>query len=98
MTAPFTVKTIHRRTARYLKRQGQDVQDRFGAALDWLCQGPFPADDPAHIAHLKRVLHCSYRYVLTGGQRGLRILYDVDQKTREITVYDFGPRGAVYRG
>jgi len=98
MTDLFTVKTIHRRAARYLKRQSQDVQDRFWAALDRLRVGPFPSDDPAHIAHLKGPLHCSYRYMLAGGRRGLRILYDVDQEARKITMYDFGPRGAVYRG
>jgi mRNA-degrading endonuclease RelE of RelBE toxin-antitoxin system len=35
--------------------------------------------------------------VLARGKRGLRIKYDVDMETREITVYDFGPRGDVYR-
>jgi len=97
MTDRFTVRTIHRRVARFLKRQSPDVQDRFWAALDRLHVGPFPSNDPAHIAHLKGPFHCSYRYVLTGGRRGLRILYDVDREAREITVYDLGPRGAVYR-
>jgi len=94
----FTVQTIHPRVGRYLKRQEARVQEAFWAALDHLSAGPLPPHDPAHIAHLKGPLHCSYRYVLAGGRRGLRILYEVDQAAREITVYDFGPRGDVYRG
>jgi hypothetical protein len=35
--------------------------------------------------------------VLTGGKRGLRIKYDVDVETREIAVYDLGPRGEAYK-
>jgi mRNA-degrading endonuclease RelE of RelBE toxin-antitoxin system len=94
--SPFTVKTIHARVARYLKRQEKRVQRRFWEALDLLASGPFPADDPAHIAHLKGPFHCSYRYALSRGRRGLRIKYDVNAEKREITIYDLGPRGDVY--
>jgi mRNA-degrading endonuclease RelE of RelBE toxin-antitoxin system len=93
----FIVKTIHSRVGRYLKRQGKRIQQEFWEALAHVCNGPFPSDDPAHIVHLKGPFHCSYRYVLARGRRGLRIKYDVDMETREITVYDFGPRGDVYR-
>jgi len=96
-TAPFTLKTVHPRVGRYLKRQEKRVQRRFWEALDHLCQGPFPPDDPAHIAHLKGPFHCSYRYILSKGQQGLRLKYDVDVASREITVYDLGPRGEVYK-
>ena len=96
-TPNFTVKTIHPRVGRYLKRQEKRVQREFWEALAHLCNGPFPSDDLAHIAHLKGPFHCSYRYVLAKGKRGLRIKYDVDMEAREITVYDFGPRGDVYR-
>jgi len=93
----FTVKAIHPRVGRYLKRQEKRVQQRFWQALEHICTGPFPVDDPTHIAHLKGPFHCSYRYALTRGKRGQRIKYDVDTETGEITVYDFGPRGEVYR-
>ena len=93
----FTVKAIHTRVARYLKRQEKRIRDRFWEALDHICVGPYPTDDPVHIAHLKGPFHCSYRYMLSGGKRGLRIKYDVDAETREITVYDLGPRGEAYR-
>jgi len=93
----FTIKTVHSRVGRYLKRQEKRVQSGFWEALAHICDGPFPSDDPAHIAHLKGPFHCSYRYALSRGKRGLRIKYDVDVETREITVYDFGPRGDVYR-
>jgi hypothetical protein len=46
-------------------------------------------------AHL--CLPSSYRYALSRGRRGLRVKYDVDLEARKITVYDFGPRGDVYR-
>lgn len=61
-----------------------------------ICAGPFPVDDPAQITHLKGPYHCSYRYALSRGKRGLRIKYDVDGEARAITVYDLGPRGDVY--
>jgi hypothetical protein len=96
-TTPFIIKTIHRRVGRYLKRQEKRLQDEFWEALAHLCDGPFPSDDPAHIAHLKRPFHCSYRYVMVKGKRGLRIKHDVDVETREITVYDLGSRGDMYR-
>jgi len=96
-TDRFAVKAIHPRVGRYLKRQAKRAQRRFWEALEHICTGPFPADDPAHIAHLKGPFHCSYRYVLSKGKRGLRIKYDVDVETREITVYDLGPRGDVYQ-
>ena len=96
-TTRFTVETIHSRVARYLKRQEKRVQRQFWEALEHICDGPFPPDDPAHIAHLKGPFHCSYRYALRKGQRGLRVKYDVDAETREITVYDLGPRGDVYK-
>ena len=93
----FTVKTIHPRVGRYLKRQEKRIQRQFWQILERICDGPFPPDDPAHIAHLKGPLHCSYRYALSKGRRGLRIKYDVNLETREITVYDLGPRGDVYK-
>jgi mRNA-degrading endonuclease RelE of RelBE toxin-antitoxin system len=96
--ARFTIKAIHPRVGRYLKRQAKSAQRRFWDALEAICNGPFPVDDPGHIAHLKGPFHCSYRYALKKGQRGQRIKYDVDAETGEITVYDFGPRGDVYRG
>jgi hypothetical protein len=97
LSDPFTIKTIHRRVGRYLKRQEKRLQGLFWEALACICAGPFPSDDPAHITHLKGPFHCSYRYVLTGGKQGLRIKYDVEVETREITVYDLGPRGEVYK-
>jgi mRNA-degrading endonuclease RelE of RelBE toxin-antitoxin system len=93
----FTVTTIHPRVGRYLKRQPKHIQRQFWEALEHISDGPFPVDDPAHIAHLKGPFHCSYRYALRRGRRGLRAKYDVDVEAREITVYDFGPRGDVYR-
>jgi mRNA-degrading endonuclease RelE of RelBE toxin-antitoxin system len=93
---PFIIQTIHARLARYLKRQEKRIQRQFWEALDHLCAGFFPVDDPAHITHLKGPYHCSYRYALSRGRRGLRIKYDVDGETRAITVYDLGPRGDVY--
>ncbi len=93
----FTIKAIHHRVGRYLKRQEKRVQRKFWEALEHLCEGPFPLDDPAHIAHLKGPFHCSYRYALTKGRQARRIKYDVDVETGEITVYDFGSRGSVYR-
>lgn len=72
-TGRFIVRAIHARVGRYLKRQEKRVQHRFWEALEHICAGPFPADDPAHIAHLKGPFHCSYRYVLSKGKRGLRI-------------------------
>jgi len=73
--ARFTIKKIHPRVGRYLKRQGKEIQARFWEALDRICEGPFPADAPTHIAHLKGPFHCSYRYALVKGKRGLRIKY-----------------------
>lgn len=96
-TTRFTVWTIHSRVARYLKRQEKHVQRQFWEALEHICDGPFPPDDPTHIAHLKGSFHCSYRYALKKGKRGLRVKYDVDVETRKITVYDLGPRGEAYR-
>lgn len=93
----FTIQTIHSRVARYLKRQEKRIQRQFWEALEQIAVGPFPVDDPTHIAHLKGPFHCSYRYALSRGQRGLRIKYDIDTEARLITVYDFGPRGDVYR-
>jgi hypothetical protein len=54
MTEPrlFTIQTIHARVARYLKRQEKRIQRQFWEALEHLCAGPFPADDPAHITAL----------------------------------------------
>lgn len=49
---PFTIQTIHARVARYLKRQEKRIQREFGEALEHICAGPFPVDDPAHITHL----------------------------------------------
>ncbi|HET92258.1 MAG TPA: hypothetical protein ENN99_16190 [Chloroflexi bacterium] len=97
-TPRFTIKTVHSRVARYLKRCEKRVLVEFEGALEHICSGPFPSDDPVHITHLKGPFHCSYRYVLAKGKRGLRILYDVDVEAREITVYEFGPRGDVYKG
>jgi mRNA-degrading endonuclease RelE of RelBE toxin-antitoxin system len=96
-TSRFTIKSVHSRVGRYLKRQEKQIQNQFWEALESLCNGPFPSDDPAHIAHLKGPFHCSYRYTLRKGKRGLRIKYDVNMEAREITVYDLGPRGDAYR-
>lgn len=93
----FTIKVIHNRVGRYLKRQDKRIQQRFWDALTKICQGPFPIDDPTHITHLKGPFHCSYRYALIKGKGGKRIKYDVNVGTGEITVYDFGPRGQAYK-
>jgi mRNA-degrading endonuclease RelE of RelBE toxin-antitoxin system len=93
----FVIRAIHPRVARYLKRQEEHTRDDFIEALEHLCEGPFPSDDPVHIAHLKGPLHCSYRYALARGKQGLRIKYDVDVEARDITVFDLGPRGEAYR-
>ena len=94
---PFTIKLIHPRVGRYLKRQDKSVQQNFWEALTQICHAPFPSDDPIHITHLKGPFHCSYRYAFSRGKGGKRIMYDVNVEAREITVYDFGPRGDVYR-
>jgi mRNA-degrading endonuclease RelE of RelBE toxin-antitoxin system len=96
-TSRFTIKIIHPRVGRYLKRQEKRVQRKFWEALEHICDGPFPVDDPVHVAHLKGPFHCSYRYALSRGRQGLRIKYDVDAESRQITVYDFSPRGDAYR-
>ena len=93
----FTIKLIHPRVGRYLKRQSKRIQERFFDALTQIRQGPFPSDHPAHITHLKGPFHCSYRYALSKGRQGKRIKYNVNVKTNEITVYDFGPRGQAYK-
>jgi mRNA-degrading endonuclease RelE of RelBE toxin-antitoxin system len=93
----FTVTSIHPRVGRYLKRQDKRVQRLFWEALEHICDGPFPSDNPAHTAHPKGPFHCSYRYALLKGRHGLRIKYDVDVEAREITIYDLGPRGEVYK-
>ena len=95
--AQFAVERIHPRVARYLKRQEKRIQRQFWQALEHLANGPFPIDDPAHIAHLKGPFHCSYRYALSRGKSGLRIKYEVDVEARTISVYDLGPRGEAYR-
>jgi mRNA-degrading endonuclease RelE of RelBE toxin-antitoxin system len=95
--SPFAIKTVQPRVARYLKRQEMRIQHQFWEALEHISAGPFPVDDPAHIAHLKGHFHCSYRYTLSRGKQALRIKYDVDVEARSIIVYDFGPRGDVYR-
>jgi hypothetical protein len=59
----FAIQVIHPRVGRYLKRQEKRIQRKFWDALDQICEGPF---------------HCSYRYALSKGKRGLRIKYDVD--------------------
>ncbi len=92
----YTIGRIHPAVARYLKRQRQQIRKKFFEVLDKLQHGPFPAHDPAHIAHLKGAYHCSYRYILKGGKHGLRIKYDVDAETRQIDIYDLGPRGGAY--
>ena len=97
MKPRFTVKAVHPRVGRYLKRQEKRIQRKFWDALEHISKGPFPLDDPTHIAHLKGPFHCSYRYALSKGRRGLRIKYDVDVQAAEIAVYDLGPRGEVYR-
>jgi mRNA-degrading endonuclease RelE of RelBE toxin-antitoxin system len=97
-TSPFAIKTVHPRVARYLKRQEKRIQRQFWEVLEHISAGPFPVDDPAHIAHLKGPFHCSYRYALSRGKRALRIKYEVDVEARSIIIYDFGPRGDVYRG
>jgi len=94
----FAIKTIHPRVGRYLKRQEKHIQQEFWDALEAICDGPFPIDNPARIAHLKGPFHCSYRYTLSKGKQGRRIKYDVDVEAREITVYDLAPRGDVYKG
>jgi mRNA-degrading endonuclease RelE of RelBE toxin-antitoxin system len=96
-TDPFTIETIHPRVARYLKRQEKRIQRQFWEAVKHISSGPFPIDDPAHIAHLKGPFHCSYRYALSRGKRALRIKYDVDVESRLIFVYDFGPRADAYK-
>ena len=58
-TSPFTITSIHPRVARYLKRQEKRIQRQFWQALDHISAGPFPADDPAHIAHLKGPIEAS---------------------------------------
>lgn len=93
----FTIKLIHNRVARYLKRQDKRTQQRFWDALTTICKGPFPIDDPTHIKHLKGPFHCSYRYALSKGKQAKRIKYNVNVEAHEITVYDFGPRGKAYK-
>jgi mRNA-degrading endonuclease RelE of RelBE toxin-antitoxin system len=96
-TSGFVIKVVHRRVSRYLKRQEKRTQQAFWEALEHICRGPFPKDDPVHITHLKGPFHCSYRYALGKGKQSQRIKYDVDVVSREITVYDLGPRGDAYK-
>ncbi len=93
----FTIKRVHPRVGRYLKRQEKRIKTNFWEALETICDGPFPIDNPAHIAHLKGPFHCSYRYILSKGRQAKRIKYDVSVETNEVIVYDFGPRGKAYK-
>ena len=52
-TSRFAIKTVHPRVARYLKCQEKRIQRQFWETLEHISAGPFPVDDPAHIAHLK---------------------------------------------
>jgi len=61
--ARFTIQVIHSRVGRYLKRQEKRIQRRFWDALDHICEGPFPADDPmqSHTSKARSIVRTAMR-------------------------------------
>lgn len=89
---PYQVGNVHKRVRNYLKRRPDRVQD-FRAAVENICAGPFPQDNPIRIKHLVADLFCLNRYRL--GQE--RIIYDVDTAARLVHLLDFGSRSDIYK-
>ena len=87
----YTVRQ-HRRVAKFIKKHA-DLNDRWPEIESVLAESPrgYQGDDT--IVHMKADLLCNYRW----REGSYRFLFEVDDETKTVLVFDVDARGQVYR-
>ena len=89
--APYRIER-HRRVQKFLARH-PDLSQIWPGIESALGQDPHPRQGDEIVAHLKADLLCNYRW----REGSYRFLYEIDEETRTILVYDADSRGHIYR-
>jgi len=87
----YTVEQ-HRRVRRFVSRHS-DLRDRWQEIESKLASNPRGHQGDDTIVHLKANLHCNYRW----REGTYRFLFEVDDETKTVLVFDVESRGQIYR-
>ena len=80
---------VHQRAARFINRH-PDLKDRIDGIRQHLALNPHAGP---RITHLKGRFHCCRRW----RESDYRILYDIIEDDRMVTIFDADNRGQIYR-
>ena len=83
----------HKRVKKFIRKH-TDLNDRWPEIESVLADSPrgYQGDDT--IVHLKANLLCNYRW----REGSYRLLFEVDDETKTVLIFDADSRGQVYRG
>lgn len=81
---------ISHEAEKYYKKQGRDTKQRFNKCIDNLRQEPLSG---LHIKRLHGELEGKYRYEMSG----LRIIYEVNIKSKTVEIKSIRSRGDIYK-
>lgn len=87
----YTVER-HRRVDKFIRKRA-DLTDRWPEIESVLAENPHGYQGDDTIVHLKADLLCNYRW----REGGYRFLFEVDEETKRVLVFDADSRGQVYR-
>ncbi len=90
-TEGYTVER-HSRVQKFIKKR-LDLSDRWPEIEAVLMENPRGHQGDDTIVHLKADLLCNYRW----REGGYRFLFEVDEGTKTVLVFDVDSRGQVYR-
>lgn len=91
----FSIGLIDREVTQWLKKR-HEQRRLFFSALEDLCQAPYPEDAPDHITHLRDRFHCLFRFKRRG-QRGFRIIYEIDPGEGKLNIVKIDSRDQAYK-
>ena len=83
----------HRRVKKFIRKH-TDLNDRWPEIESVLADSPRGHQGDDTIVHLKANLLCNYRW----REGSYRLLFEVDDETKTVLIFDADSRGQVYRG
>ncbi|OGO47800.1 MAG: hypothetical protein A2W34_04255 [Chloroflexi bacterium RBG_16_64_32] len=83
----------HKRVKKFIRKH-TDLNDRWPEIESVLAGSPRGHQGDDTIVHLKANLLCNYRW----REGSYRLLFEVDDETKTVLIFDADSRGQVYRG
>ena len=89
---PYTLESLPRKVANFIRRRDQVTQARINAAFEYIVRSPFQHENPTIIKRLRGTKSERYRYRIGD----IRFIYRVDREKRTIRIIQIDNRGDIY--